>query len=151
MSVAAQQMADPFGPELKVVIAEMNFGLDRDTALRNLVRRFPAPELRMFAASLEITRETGGNVSEVLLGLADRLRQQAQLHRKIEALSAEGKLSFWVVAALPVISAGAILALRPQYYRDVAADPLFWPLMSGPPFLLALGALAIWRMINFRV
>jgi tight adherence protein B len=151
MSVAAQQMADPFGPELKVVIAEMNFGLDRDTALRNLVRRFPAPELRMFAASLEITRETGGNVSEVLLGLADRLRQQAQLHRKIDALSAEGKLSFWVVAALPVISAGAILALRPQYYHDVAGDPLFWPLMSGPPILLALGAFAIWRMINFRV
>lgn len=151
MSVAAQQMTDPFGPELKIVIAEMNFGLDRDTALRNLVKRFPAPELRMFAASLEITRETGGNVSEVLLGLADRLRQQAQLRKKIEALSAEGKLSFWVVSALPLLAGGAILALRPAYYHDVAADPLFWPMMSAPPLLLCLGGFIIWRMINFRV
>jgi tight adherence protein B len=151
MSVAAQQMTDPFGPELKVVIAEMNFGLDRDTALRNLARRFPTPELRMFAASLEITRETGGNVSEVLLGLADRLRQQAQLRKKIEALSAEGRLSFWVVSALPFLAGGAILALRPAYYRDVAGDPLFWPMMSSPPLLLTVGAVIIWRMINFRV
>jgi tight adherence protein B len=151
MAVAAQQMADPLGPELKVVIAEMNYGLDRDTALRNLARRFPVPELRMFAASLEITRETGGNVAEVLLGLADRLRQHAQLRRKVDALSAEGRLSFWVIAGLPLLAGGAILLIRPQYYAEVSGDPLFWPMMAEPPIMLVIGSVIIWRMINFRV
>ena len=151
MSVAAQQMPEPLGPELKTVIDEMNYGLDRDAALRNLSRRFPTPELRMFAASLEITRETGGNVAEVLLGLADRLRQHAQLRRKVAALSAEGRLSFWVIAALPVLAGGAILLLRPEYYAEVAGDRLFWLLMAEPPVLLVIGGLVIWRMINFRV
>jgi tight adherence protein B len=151
MAVAAEQMAEPLGPELKTVIAEMNFGLDRDTALRHLADRFPVPELRMFAASLEITRETGGNVAEVLLGLADRLRQHGQLRKKVEALSAEGRLSFWVIAALPVLAGGAILALRPQYYGEVMGDPLFWPMMAEPPIMLTIGAVVIWRMINFRV
>jgi tight adherence protein B len=150
MAVAAEQMSEPLGPELKVVIAEMNFGLDRDTALRHLADRFPVPELRMFAASLEITRETGGNIAEVLLGLADRLRQHAQLRKKVDALSAEGRLSFWVIAALPVLAGGAILAIRPQYYGEVMGDPLFWPMMAEPPIMLTIGAVVIWRMINFR-
>ncbi|THD80539.1 MAG: hypothetical protein E7812_07355 [Phenylobacterium sp.] len=151
MAVAAERMPEPLGPELKLVLAEMNYGLDRDSALRNLAKRFPAPELRMFAASLEITRETGGNVSEVLLGLADRLRQHAQLRKKVAALSAEGRLSFWVVAALPILAGGAIMLLRPEYYREVSGDPLFWPMMTEPPVMLTIGAIAIWRMINFRV
>ena len=151
MAVAAERMPEPLGPELKVVLSEMNYGLDRDMALRNLSKRFPVPELRMFAASLEITRETGGNVSEVLLGLADRLRQHAQLRKKVAALSAEGRLSFWVVAALPILAGGAILLLRPEYYREVAGDPLFWPMMAEPPIMLTIGAIVIWRMINFRV
>lgn len=151
MSVAAQQISDPLGPELKVVIDEMSYGLERDAALRNLARRFPVAELRMFAASLEITRETGGNVAEVLLGLADRLRQHAQLRRKVAALSAEGKLSFWVIAGLPVLAGGAILLIRPQYYAEVANDHLFWLMMAEPPILLLIGGVIIWRMINFRV
>jgi tight adherence protein B len=87
----------------------------------------------------------------VLLGLADRLRQHAQLRRKVAALSAEGRMSFWVIAGLPVLAGGAILLIRPQYYADVAHDRLFWWLMAEPPVLLVIGALIIWRMINFRV
>lgn len=151
MAVASRQMPEPLGPELGVVIAEIGVGLDRDEALRSLVRRFPSAELRMFVACLEVTRETGGNIAEVLLGLADRLRQQKQLKKKIEALSAEGRLSFWVIAALPVLSGGAILAMRPQYYTAVAGDPLFWPLMAEPPVLMLIGGLVIWRMINVRI
>jgi tight adherence protein B len=151
MSVAASQMPDPVGPEFGKVLAEISYGLDRDAALRNMLQRFPLADLQMLAASLEVTRETGGNVAEVLLTLGDTLRAKQQLKKKIEAISAEGRLSFWVITAMPVAVLAAILALRPSYYGDVAADPLFWPMMVVPPVLLALGALVIWRMINFKV
>jgi tight adherence protein B len=151
MAVAAQQMQAPLGPEFGKVLAEMSAGLDRDTALRNLLRRYPLAELQMFAASLEVTRETGGNVAEVLLNLADAIRAKAQLRRKVDASSAEGRLSFWVISALPVVVAASIMALTPGYYRNVASDPLFRPLMMVPPLLWLAGAAAIWRLVNFRI
>ncbi|MDB5466589.1 MAG: secretion system protein [Phenylobacterium sp.] len=149
--VAAQQMPDPIGPELGLVMAEINFGLDRDAALRNLLLRFPIAELRMFIASLEVTRETGGNLAEVFLNLGEAMRAKAQLRKKVAAISAEGRMSFWVVSVLPLAVVAALMGLRPEYYREAASDPLFWPLMSVPPVLWLVGALTIWRMINFAI
>lgn len=151
MLVASQQMPDPIGPEFGVVVAEINYGLDREVALRHLLQRFPIPELRMFTASLEVTRETGGNLAEVFLNLGEAMRAKAQLRKKVAAISAEGRMSFWVVSILPLAVVSVIMLLRPEYYREVAADPLFWPMMAGPPTLWAIGALTIWRMINFRI
>ncbi|WP_374471720.1 type II secretion system F family protein [Phenylobacterium sp.] len=151
MRVVAQQMPGPIGPEFAAVLDEMSFGRDRASALRALTERYPVAELRMFAASLEVTRETGGNVAEVLLKLADDLRATAHLKRKAQAVTAEGRLSFWVISSLPFLVVAAIMLLRPDYYRDAAGDPLFWPLMSAPPLLWFTGAVVIWRMVNFRV
>jgi len=151
MGVAAQRMPDPIGPELGVVLSEMNAGLNRDAALRNLLVRFPIPELRMFTATLEVTRETGGNVAEVLLKLGEVMRGKAQLRKKVAAISAEGRMSFWVVSILPIVVAAVVIMLKPDYYGEVVSDPLFWPMMMGPPILWAIGALIIWRMINFKV
>jgi tight adherence protein B len=151
ISVAARQMPDPIGPELAEVMAEINFGLDRDAAFRNLLLRFPLTELRLLVASLEVTRETGGNIAEVLLKLSETMRAKAQLRKKVQAISAEGRLTLLVVSALPPIVALGITAFRPGYYSEVASDPLFWPLMSGPPILILIGALIISRMINFKI
>lgn len=151
MSVAASQMPDPTGPEFARVLSEISYGGDRDAALRGMAQRFPLAEVRMFAASLEVTREAGGNVAEVLLRLGETMRAKDQLRRKVEALSAEGRLSFWVISALPVLVITGLLLLNPAYYGDVINDPLFWPLMSGPPILLALGAMVIWRLIDIKV
>ena len=151
MQVASQQMPDPIGPEFGHLVAEINAGLDREVALRHLLQRFPIPELRMFAASLEVTRETGGNLAEVFLNLGEAMRAKAQLRRKVAAISAEGRMSFWVVSILPVAVMSVIMLMRPEYYREVAGDPLFWPMMSVPPLLWMVGALVIWRMINFRI
>lgn len=151
MAVAAKQMPDPIGPEFGKVLGEINYGGERDTALRAMLQRFPLPQLQMFAASLEVTRETGGNVAEVLLKLGDTMRSEDQLRRKVEAISAEGKMSFWVISALPVVVVGALLLLNPGFYTQVMGDPLFWPMMSVPPVLLVTGAVIIWRMIHIRV
>ncbi|NEX94603.1 type II secretion system F family protein [Caulobacter sp. 17J65-9] len=151
LAVVAKQMPDPIGTEFGLVIDEMTYGLDRDEALGNLLQRAPSPELRMFVASLQVTRETGGNLAEVFLKLSEVVRDKAQLRRKVHAITAEGRLSFYVITALPAIVVGGILAMRPAYYVEVASDPLFLPLMSGPPILLVIGALTIWRMVNFKI
>jgi tight adherence protein B len=151
MAVVSKQMPDPIGPEFAVVMEEMTYGLERDEALANLVERFPSPELRMFVASLEVTRESGGNLAEVFLKLADAIRAKAQLRLKVEALSAEGRLSFWVVSSLPFVVGGIIMVIQPKYYGEVIDDPLFWPMMAVAPVMLTIGTVIIWRMVNFKI
>jgi tight adherence protein B len=151
MSAVGQRMSAPLGPEFRLVIEEMTYGLDRDEAMANMLQRFPVPELRMFVASMEVTRESGGNLAEVFLKLAEAIRAKDQLRRKVHAITAEGRMSFWVVTGLPFVVAVSLLVLRPDFFKDVAADPMFWPMMSFAPITLAIGATIIWRLVNFKI
>lgn len=151
IAVVAKQMPDPVGGEFATVVDEMTYGLDRNEALGNLAQRFPLPEVSMFSASLEVTRETGGNIAEVFLKLGEVVRAKAQLSKKVIAISAEGRLSFWVISGLPFFVGGAVLALRPGYYSDVVSDPMFWPAMSVAPLLLSVGSFVTWRMVNIKI
>lgn len=151
MSVVAQRMPAPLGPEFRIVVEEMTYGLDRDVALTNLVQRFPLPELRMFVACLEVTRESGGNLAEVFLKLAEAIRAKDHLRRKVHAISAEGRMSFWVVSSLPFAVGGFLMLIRPHFFLDVIQDHLFWPMMSFAPVSLAIGAFMIWRMVNLKI
>jgi tight adherence protein B len=147
----AEQAPDPIGSEFGIAIDEMAFGLDRDEALSNMVQRFPLPELHLFVAAIQITRETGGNLAEVFLKLADVIRAKATLRKKVSALTAEGRMSCIILAALPIVLFAILNVLRPEFYGEVAQDPLFAPMMTAPPILLIMGVAMIWRMVNFKI
>jgi tight adherence protein B len=151
IAVVGQRMPAPLGPEFRLVVEEMTYGLDRDEAFENLIGRFPLAELRMFVACLEVTRESGGNLAEVFLKLAEAIRAKDHLRRKVQAITAEGRMSFWVVSGLPFVVGGALLVVSPSFFRAVADDRLFWPMMSFAPVSLAIGAAMIWRMVNLKI
>lgn len=151
LGVVAQQTSDPIGTEFGIAIDEMAFGLDRDEALSNMVRRFPLPELHLFVAAIQITRESGGNLAEVFLKLADVIRAKATLRKKVGALTAEGRMSCMVLAILPIALFLILSIMRPEFYGAVNADPLFLPMMTVPPVLLVMGVAIIWRMVNFKI
>jgi tight adherence protein B len=151
LGIVAEQSPDPIGTEFGIAIDEMAFGLDRDEALSNMVQRFPLAELHLFVAAIQITRETGGNLAEVFLKLADVIRAKATLRKRVSALTAEGRMSCMVLAVLPVALFAILNVLRPEFYGEVAKDPLFAPMMTAPPILLVLGVFVIWRMVNFRI
>lgn len=151
MTVVGERMPAPLGPEFRLVVEEMTYGLDRDEALANLLQRFPVTELRMFVACMEVTRESGGNLAEVFLKLTDAIRAKDHLRRKVHAITAEGRMSFWVVTGLPFVVACALLLLQPAFFTDVSSDPMFWPMMSFAPVTLTIGAIMIWRMVNLKI
>lgn len=151
LGIVAEQSPDPIGSEFGIAIDEMSFGLDRDEALSNMVQRFPLPELHLFVAAIQITRETGGNLAEVFLKLADVIRGKATLRKKVSALTAEGRMSCFILAVLPVGLFAVLTFMRPDFYGDVASDPLFGPMMTVPPILLIIGIVVIWRMVNFKI
>jgi tight adherence protein B len=151
LGIVAQQAPDPIGSEFGIAVDEMAFGLDRDEALANMVKRFPLPELHLFVAAIQVTRETGGNLAEVFLKLADVIRGKAMLRKKVMALTAEGRMSCMILAALPLGLFTILSLIRPDFYGAVAKDPLFMPMMSLPPVLLIVGVVWIWRMVNLKV
>lgn len=151
LGIVAEQAPDPIGSEFGIAIDEMAFGLDRDEALANMAKRFPLPELQLFVAAIQITRESGGNLAEVFLKLADVIRGKATLRKKVMALTAEGRMSCMILAILPLGLFTILSLIRPEFYGAVASDPLFAPMMSLPPLLLIFGVAWIWRMVNFKV
>ena len=73
------------------------------------------------------------------------------MFQKIKALSAEGRMSAYVLTALPILTLVGLSVTAPDYYGDVIDDPIFWPVMGIAMGLLLLGIFIMWRMVNFRV
>lgn len=101
LEVATDEVPEPMASELRTVLEEMRLGLSPKEALENLYRRVPIQELRFFTLAVVLTREVGGNLSEVLGTLANTLRERMKLRQTVRALSAQGRASAMLLFALP--------------------------------------------------
>lgn len=149
--LVAREMPDPLGGQFGKVIDEINFGRDRDTALREIAAKFPDPDFKFFLAAVEMQRETGGNLVSILDNLTKIIRERSTMRKKAWAMSAEGRLTCVIVGALPYLLFGFLMMTNPAFILDVVDDPMFWPLMGGAWFLWLIGILWIWRMVNIKV
>ena len=151
IAMVAREMRDPIATEFGLVVDEMTYGLNLDDALSNMARRVGVSDLRFLVVAVMIQMQVGGNLAEVLNSLSRVIRERTRMRAKVRALSAEGRLSAGILSVLPFIMIGAITLLRPGYYSDVAADPIFWPVLGVGFFLMVLGIITMYRMVNFRV
>ncbi len=101
--------------------------------------------------TIEIQSATGGDLSEVLAGLADVIRDRFRIFLKISSVSAEGRFSARLVSALPFLVAGSVMLMNPSYFTAVSDDPLFIPLFVAAGVWMLIGNFIMWRMVNFRV
>ena len=115
MKLAAEEFADPLGPELEETLDEINFGVSVADALKNLARRVDCPDLRFFVVSVNLQRETGGNLAEIIEGLAHLIRERFRFRGKVRVLSAEGKLSATILLVLPFLLFAGIFITNPNY------------------------------------
>jgi tight adherence protein B len=148
--LAGEEMGDPIGSEFGLIVDETTYGFEFREALVNFARRTGSPDAHFFAVSVGVQSETGGNLAEILEGLAAVIRSRAMLGKRVRALSSEGRASAKLLSALPVLLIAFMLLTRPGYYTSKFSDPIFWPTASGV-FLLYLAGLAfIRRIINFK-
>lgn len=150
IEMVAREIEDPIGSEFGHALDEMNYGQDRGVALRNIAQRFSSPEFQFLVSSIEMQKETGGNLAEILNNLSKVIRERAMMRKKITAMSAEGRISCFVVGGLPFALVLVIMALNPSFFVDVAPDPLFWPMIGAGFVLWFFGITWIWRMVNFK-
>lgn len=150
MNLASEDLADPMGTELGIVVDEMTYGLELNTALENLRTRVRLQDLDYMVVAITIQHETGGNLAEVLANLSRVIRDRFRMFQKIRALSAEGRLSAWVISVLPFFVGAVIHIINPAYFGAYLGDPTFHKLLLGGLFGIMLGAFTMFRMVNFR-
>jgi len=123
MKFIGDEMPAPIGPEFLRCYDEQKLGVDARTALLSLQDRVPSTDLTLFVTAVLIQRETGGNRGEVLSNIADVMRQRADVHRQIDTLTAESKMSARMLALLPLIVFLAISLLDPGFMHPMLVNP----------------------------
>ncbi len=117
-------MAPPISTEIRLVYDELSMGLAFAQALRNFEKRFPKiPEIKFLCTSFIIQKETGGNLTQILESLSHTLRSRFKLGRQIRAITAEGRLSMFLLGLAPFGFSGAIYLVNPGYMSILLHDP----------------------------
>lgn len=151
LAMVGKEGPEPIAGEFKTTFDEINFGVSMQDALLNLSNRVPLADMRYFVMAVLIQLETGGNLAELLGLLANLIRERYKLFGKIRVLAAEGKLSAYILVALPFCVAGAIQVVNPGYMNVLLTDPMGIKLVIGALVLMCLGVFAMWRIIDIRI
>jgi tight adherence protein B len=129
---------------------EIAFGLDLRSALDNLYRRVGQDDLLFLTVAVGIQIQTGGNLGEILSRLSKLMRSRSKMRLKINALSAEGRLSAIALTILPFALFLIINFISPAYYSSVRGSDLLQPAIYVGLLLLAVGNIVMYRMVHFR-
>lgn len=151
LSMVGNEAPEPIATEFKTTFDEINFGISTKDALTNLAVRVPIADMRFFVMAVIIQLETGGNLAGLLAMLSNLIRERYKLFGKIRVLAAEGKLSAYILTALPFFVAGAIQVVNPSYMRILFTDPTGISITMGALGMMVLGVFLLWRITSFRV
>lgn len=150
IQLAADELGDPIGSEFGLIVDEYTYGSELKDALLSFARRTGSQDAHFFAVSVGIQSETGGNLAEILDGLATVIRDRRALVQKVKALSSEGRASALILSALPIFLISSLMLMQPTFYTDKFSDPVFWPIVTAVLVLYLIGWLIIRRIINFK-
>jgi tight adherence protein B len=150
LALVAREMPDPVGSEFGIIADEIMFGLEQSVAVDNLAPRVGHSDLAFFSTAVNIQQQTGGNLAEILSRLSKMLRSRSKLRLKIRALSSEGRLSAIALSLTPFILFVIITLLSPDYFFSIKDHPIIVPAMMLGAFMLVVGNVLLYRMVNFK-
>jgi tight adherence protein B len=151
IGMLGKEFPDPIGPEFKTVSDEISFGIPFKDAIGQLADRVQSNDLNFFVISLMIHRETGGNLTELLDGLATTMRERVKLRGKIRTLSSEGRSSAWILSSMPFAFAGIIMLINPGYISVLWTTPQGQTLVLIGVGLMAVGFFVLDRIVQIKV
>lgn len=147
----SQQLPDPVGTEFARVFHEQNLGIKLDDSLKDLANRIDIMDVRFFVTAVLIQRQTGGDLAEVLDNISGVIRERIKLFGTVRALTAEGRLSGYVLLALPIVVFLVEMVLNPSYASVMIDEPLGQYMLIGAGVSQLLGLALIQKIINIKV
>ena len=150
VQLAADELGDPVGSEFGLIVDETTYGVEFRDALSNCAHRTGSSDVHFFAVSVSIQSETGGNLAEILEGLAAVMRGRATLAKRVKSLASEGRASAILLSVLPMLMIAFQMLWRPSIYTSKFSDPIFWPTVGVTMVIYLIGWMMIHRIINFK-
>jgi tight adherence protein B len=151
LEMIARESPDPIASEFRTTFEEQNFGLPLRDALLNMTERIPSIDVRFFVTALLIQKETGGNLAEILDGLARVIRDRFRIYREVRVRTAQGRLTAGILIALPVFMMIVLMILNPTYMRVLFQDPKGSVILAVAGIMQVIGSLLIWKIIHIEV
>jgi tight adherence protein B len=146
-----KELSDPVAEEFRIAFQQQNLGLPLKDALQNMAARVPLPDVRIFVSSLQIQRESGGNLGEILDTMSYVVRERFKLRRQIRIFTAEGRLSSYMLTAIPFVALIGMSILQPDYIRPLFTDPRGQMALTVAAVLQVIGYVVISKIIKIKV
>jgi tight adherence protein B len=151
MGMVADEGQDPIGPEFRKTFDEQNFGLPLKDALNNLAMRVGLLDVRFFVTAVLIQRETGGNLSEILENLAYVVRERFKILRQVRVYTAHGRMTGYVLMALPAFLAVALKFINPEHIDLLFTNHWGRLMLCGVVVMQTIGYLWIRKIVTIEV
>ena len=147
IGMVSDEVPAPVGPEFKLLFDRQNFGMPLPEALREFAKRVPILDARFFVTAVLTQREAGGNLSEVLDNLSSVVRERFKVKRQVRVISAHGRITGWILTAMPPLVALGMMVVVPQTMMLLVTDPLGIKLVILGVVLQITGALIIKKIL----
>ena len=151
MDMASQEMPEPISSELKITLKEMTYGESTESALTNLTRRVRSKDLELMVTAILIQRQIGGNLAEILLGIHETIQERLNLMGEVRSLTAQGRLSGYLIAAVPFAIALIVSIIQPEYLTILFSSRVGITMVVIGLFMQLLGFLAINKIVKIKV
>ena len=151
LGVVAKEATEPLAREFKQCFDEQNFGLELRNAMLNLSVRVPIEDVRMIVTAVLIQKESGGNLAEILEKVAQIMRDRFRLKRQIRVHTAQGRLTGWILAVLPVVLGLGLYLVNPQHLSLLWKKPMGVKMLYSASIMTVIGALIIRKIVRVRV
>jgi tight adherence protein B len=151
LQVVVQDAPEPAKSELELVIADERMGVPLEDAFATVVRRMDSADLSQVALVAALQRETGGNTAEVIDRVNETMRERLALRRMVSSLTAQGRLSRWVLTAIPVVLLLLLTTINPTYMSPLYTTALGKALLTVGAVMVVSGSMVIKRIVNIKV
>jgi tight adherence protein B len=151
LDAVVRENSQPAAGEFSRALAETRIGGELEDAMNKVADRMNSTDLRWTVMAIAIQRQVGGNLVEVLRNTVDTMRERAQVRRQVRALSAEGRLSAYILVALPLLMAAYMFLVRADYIRPLYTTPAGLTMLIGSAVLIVVGAIWMRNIVRLEV
>lgn len=151
IATVSRESPVPISREFRICSDEQTFGLELRTAMLNLATRVPIPDMRIVVTAILIQKESGGNLAEILEKTAHIIRERFQLKRQIRVHTAQGRLTGWILAILPVLLGIGLYLLNPEHMSVLWTRPAGLKMLYGALIMTVVGILIIRKIVRIQV
>lgn len=151
LKLVAEDMDQPIAREFDLTFSDMSYGSDARRALLGLLERIPSVSVMALVTAVIVQRETGGNLADNLVRISGVIRGRFRFQRRVKTLSAEGRLSGWVLALMPLVLFAVLWFLHPEYVARLTQHPKGPLLIALAAGMAMIGILWIRRLVRIEV